>query len=168
MLMLPENLLITKPLTTNRLPLTDHRHNDRLSTANEPPNTNSPTSPLPMQRPRTRQLTDRSSTIPPTTDSLTGYTPTHRLNNRSSTNPLIHQQVISTNPPTHQVNWPPTIWLNRTYFNRGWLVVVGGLSVVGSFVIPWKFQETLKSSISFNLKHIVIIITSLTFLLQVV
>ena len=165
MLMLPENLLITKPLTTNRLPLTDHRHNDRLSTASEPPNTNSPTSPLPMQRPRTRQLTDRSSTIPPTTDSPRGYTPTHRLNNRSSTNPLIHQQVIH-QPTTHQVNWPRTIWLNGTYF--GWLVVVGGLSVVGSFVILWKFQETLKSSISFNLKHIIIIIISLTFLLQVV
>ena len=33
---------------------------------------------------------------------------------------------------------------------------------------PWKFQETLKSSISFILKHIIIIIIWLTFLLQVV
>ena len=37
MFMLAENLRITKPWTTNRPPSTDHRHSDRLSTANRPP-----------------------------------------------------------------------------------------------------------------------------------
>ena len=37
MFMLAENLRITKPRTTNRPPSTDHRHSDRLSTANRPP-----------------------------------------------------------------------------------------------------------------------------------
>ena len=127
-------------------------HQPVLYQCNDHGHANSLTGPQPSHQPPNHQ-----QVIHQHTDSTTGLPPTHWFTNR-----------LSTNPPTHQVNWPPTIWLNRTYFNRGWLVVVGGLSVVGSFVIPWKFQETLKSSISFNLKHILIIIISLTFLLQVV
>ena len=66
--------------------------------------------------PTDQRLTDRSSTNPTTTD--------HQLTDR-----------FSTDTPTHRVNWPPTTWLNQTYFNRGRLLVVGGLSVVGGFVI---------------------------------
>ena len=63
-----------------------------------------------------QRLTDRSSTNPTTTD--------HQLTDR-----------FSTDTPTHRVSWPPTTWLNQTYFNRGRLLVVGGLSVVCGFVI---------------------------------
>ena len=117
-----------RPQTGHRQLTTDTETGCPLPINHRPPthqqvlnrHTDSRTGPPSTHRPPTHQ-----QVIHRHTDSATGPPPTHWLTNRLSTDP----------PTTHRVNWPPTIWLNQTYFNRGRLLVVGGLSVVGGFVI---------------------------------
>ena len=120
---------------------TDHQLINRFST-------DTPTHGQVLHRPTDHQLTNRLYTDPPTqrqvlhrpTDSPTGYPPTHRLLIES----IDHQLFDSTKLILTEVGRRP----------------VGGRWFCNT---PWNIQGTLKSSFSFILKRIIIVIICLTF-----